>query len=213
MNVDMNKVKELISLKQKEGKKTNKRKIENLVIFLVLLVITVIVINTMWTENVDETMFENDDPNVKLVEEDFDLPVVQANTNINQDELEIKLENILSNISGVGEVKVMVTYSNTSTFVPLYNEDYSQSNTEETDSSGGTRVITQTDKSTEIIYKEENGIKEPITQNIISPVIEGAIVTAQGATNAQVKTNIISAVEAVTGIATHKIQVFEMKTN
>ena len=39
---------------------------------------------------------------------------------------------------------------------------------------------------------------------------EGAIIAAQGASNANVKANIISAVEAVTGLATHKIQVFEM---
>ena len=42
------------------------------------------------------------------------------------------------------------------------------------------------------------------------PQIEGAIITAKGASNSNVKSNIISAVEAVTGIATHKIQVFEM---
>ena len=66
------------------------------------------------------------------------------------------------------------------------------------------------DKKTEIIYKEENGEKVPITQSIISPKVEGAIVTAQGAGNSLVKTNIIQAVEAVTGVATHKIQVFQM---
>ena len=60
-------------------------------------------------------------------------------------------------------------------------------------------------------YKEENGKKVPITQTIIHPKVEGAIVTAQGANDANVKNNIIQAVEAVTGVATHKIQVFEMK--
>lgn len=40
------------------------------------------------------------------------------------------------------------------------------------------------------------------------PVIEGAIVTASGAENSNVKSNIVSAVEAVTGLATHKVQVF-----
>ncbi len=52
------------------------------------------------------------------------------------------------------------------------------------------------------------GEKTPITQSIISPKIEGAIITAQGANNLTVKTNIIQATQAVTGIATHKIQVF-----
>ena len=43
------------------------------------------------------------------------------------------------------------------------------------------------------------------------PVIEGAIITAQGAKDANIKTSIVSAVEAITGLAVHKIQVFEMR--
>ena len=75
---------------------------------------------------------------------------------------------------------------------------------------GGTRKVIETDVKKEIIYQENNGEKTPITQSIISPKIEGAIITAQGAGDASVKTNIIQAVEAVTGISTHKIQVFSM---
>ena len=47
-------------------------------------------------------------------------------------------------------------------------------------------------------------------QKVVQPKIEGAIITAKGANNADTKANIIQAVEAVTGLATHKIQVFEM---
>jgi len=43
------------------------------------------------------------------------------------------------------------------------------------------------------------------------PKIEGAVVIAKGAQNTVVKESIIHAVEAATGLATHKIQVFEMK--
>ena len=55
-----------------------------------------------------------------------------------------------------------------------------------------------------------NGENKPITEKVVMPVIEGAIVTAQGAGNASIKSSIVSAVEAVTGLAVHKIQVFEM---
>ena len=50
----------------------------------------------------------------------------------------------------------------------------------------------------------------PVTQSIIKPKIEGAVITAVGAKDSFVKTNIIQAVEAATGLGTHKIQVFEM---
>ena len=43
------------------------------------------------------------------------------------------------------------------------------------------------------------------------PTIQGAIVTAEGANNAEVKTNIINAVGAVTGLTIDKIQVFELE--
>lgn len=91
----------------------------------------------------------------------------------------------------------------------MYNESTSNSSTEETDTSGGVRTINQTDISKEIVYKQEDGNQVPITQKVITPKIEGAIITAKGAGNSNVKANIIQAVEAATGIATHKIQVFE----
>ena len=50
-----------------------------------------------------------------------------------------------------------------------------------------------------------------ITEKIMYPKMEGAIVIAKGAQNTIVKENITHAVEAATGLAVHKIQVFEMK--
>ena len=92
----------------------------------------------------------------------------------------------------------------------MYNENTKETSTEEKDETGGTRVIKESDTKKDVIYQEENGEKKPITQKTVMPKIEGAIITAQGANSIDVKTNIIQAVEAVTGLATHKIQVFEM---
>lgn len=69
----------------------------------------------------------------------------------------------------------------------------------------GTRVTQESDSSREVIYQND----EIIVQKTISPKIEGAIIAASGANNSSVKANIIQAVEAATGLATHKIQVFE----
>ena len=110
-----------------------------------------------------------------------------------------------------GNVKVLITYSESNASVPMYNENSKQSSTEETDNGGGTRRINETDNVKEVIYKEENGEKVPITEKIVMAKVEGAVVTASGARDINIKTNIIQAVEAATGIPTHKIQVFEMK--
>ena len=73
--------------------------------------------------------------------------------------------------------------------------------------------LTDTENKKEIVYSDEEGKSKPITEKVVMPVIEGAIITAQGAKDSTVKSSIVSAVEAVTGLAVHKIQVFEMGTN
>lgn len=178
---------------------SNKKKTENLVFLLIILVITVIAINTIWEDDEKEINIVNN-ANKKLattVEE----KTVQSNS------LEEKLEYILSNISGVGNVDVLITYNETEEIIPVYNKNNKKSVTNETDSTGGIRTIEETDNSEEVIYQND----EIIVQKTISPKIEGAIITATGANNANIKANIIQAVEAATGLATHKIQVFEKK--
>lgn len=92
----------------------------------------------------------------------------------------------------------------------MYNETNTLNNTEETDINGGIRKIEQTDTNKEIIYEEKNGEKSPITKKVIMPKIEGAIVTAEGAESAVIKTNIVQAVATATGIPAYRIQVFPM---
>jgi len=193
---------------KQEGEGNDKKKIENLVFFVVILIITIVIINIIWNGNKTTTKTENTTQSKQLaLTTDQDTTLSKTTTD---DNLEEKLEGILSKIQGVGEVKVCINYSASSEVVAMYNENSKVSNTEESDTSGGTRKIQETDSQKDIIYKEENGEKVPITQKVIQPKIEGAIITAKGANDAITKTNIIQAVEAVTGLATHKIQVFEM---
>lgn len=199
-------------IKQEENPEgNNKKKIENLVFFIVVLIITIAVINVIWNGNKKTNNQETNIDNKKLAESQNTLSGTSDIQNSNtQNELETKLEKILSKIQGVGEVQVCINYQESAEVVAMYNENSKTSSTEETDTSGGTRKIEETDTQKDIIYKEDNGEKTPITKKIVQPKIEGAIITAKGANNAETKTNIIQAVEAVTGLATHKIQVFEM---
>ena len=201
------KFKESIS-KQKE--QNNKKNIENLVVFLILLIITIIAINTIWGEKKEETNQEDSNTSYKKLADNINSNISSNNDQFSEYNLEENLEDILSKIAGVGKVKVLVTYSETSEVVAMYNEKSTSNNTEETDTNGGIRKIEQTDTDKEIIYEEKNGQKSPITQKVIMPKIEGAIITAEGASNPTIKTNIIQAVSAATGISTYRIQVFEM---
>ena len=198
------------SLIVKKTKGNNKKTIENLVVFLILLIVTIIAINIIWKEDKDEeTQIKQDDD----IYEEYRVLAKDDNTSNNSEKkaynLEQELEDILSKIEGVGKVQVLITYSETSQVIAMYNENQNISVTEETDSQGGVRTIESTDASKEIIL---DGESNPITEKMIMPKIEGAIIIAEGAGNASLKTNIVQAVSAVTGIATHKIQVFKMST-
>lgn len=202
------KLKKLIN-NEKEGEEGNdKKKIENLVFFVVILIITIFVINTIWNGKDKEAKQENNTNSKQLA------TINQSTSNLSNiqisEDLETKLEGILAKIQGVGAVEVFINYSESSEVIAMYNENSKVSTTEESDTSGGTRKIHETDTQKDIIYEEVEGEKTPITQKVVQPKIEGAIITAKGAGNIDTKTNIIQAVEAVTGLATHKIQVFEM---
>lgn len=200
------------SIINKKTEGNNKRNIENLVVFLVVLIITMIAINTIWGGKKEDSNEQDNNTSYKQLADNLDNTIISNNQQFTEYNLEQSLEDILSKIAGVGKVQVLITYSETSEVVAMYNEQYTSSNTEETDTNGGVRKIEQTDTNKEIIYEEKNGEKTPITQKVIMPKIEGAIITAEGAENANTKTNIIQAVSAATGLATYRIQVFEMST-
>ena len=182
-------------------KNVKNKPIEKLVFLAIVLIVTIIIINWIWNK-------EDSSEKVEIIKNDKKLALSENETE--EKTLESKLENILSNISGVGETKVFLNYTSTDEIIPMYDESSKISGTEETDTEGGKRVISQTDNQREIIYQEEAGVKTPITKKVQNASIEGAIITAKGASKANIKNSIISAVEAVTGLATHKIQVFEM---
>ena len=177
----------------------NKRRNENLIAFLIILVITLIIINKILSE--DESKNALNENNAELVTKSN---VVATEVSIENENLKVELENILSKISGVGKVEVLLTYSETSSMSPLYNESTSSS---VSTSSDGTTTET-TSESKEIFTDSSD---EAVIEKYKMPKLEGAIVIAQGAGDITVKSNIVSAVEATTGLLNHKIQVFEMQ--
>lgn len=191
----------------KDNEQSNKKKIENIVFLIIILIITLIAMNTIW--NGDNNKNEDDKEN--SIADKILATNENKTTSTTNDELENKLESILSTIKGVGAVKVFINYSESSSMIPLYDETTTTSSTEEGDSSGGTRNVTSTETQKDVVFSEKSGTKEPVTQKTTMPIIQGAIVTAEGADDATVKTKIVNAVGAVTGLTVDKVQVFQMK--
>lgn len=70
----------------------------------------------------EETNQENGNTSYKKLAENINNSIDSNNSQLNEYNLEENLEDILSKITGVGKVKVLVTYSETSEVVAMYNE-------------------------------------------------------------------------------------------
>lgn len=130
------KLKKLISPKEGEQDGNDKRKIENLVFFVISLIITIVAINIIWNGKKQKTEQENDTSSKQLASSEKIVNTNTEDTSSTIDNLEKRLEEILSKIQGVGEVKVLINYSESSEVVAMYNENSKVSTTEETDTSG-----------------------------------------------------------------------------
>ncbi len=158
-------IKEKITALVKKESKPNKKKIENLVFALILLMITVIFINNIFSKDKNE-----------IIEKDTITQKTIAKKEKERD-LETDLEDILKKIKGIEDVQVLITYSETEKYVPIYNESSSQSTTSEKDTEGGERLTESIDTNKEVI---SDANQQPITERVVYPKAEGAIISVKG---------------------------------
>lgn len=126
--------------------------------------------------------------------------------------LEKKLEESLTEISGVGEVKVVITMASSTEKVVEKEQPVNRSSTAETDYQGGSRNVNTVEMGDATVYSTQSGQSEPYVVKVIQPKVEGVVVVAQGAGNGNVNRNITEAIQVLFGIEAHKIKVLKMKT-
>lgn len=181
-------------VKRIKGKKPDKSQFFILALVgILLLVIALPTGNKNVGENT-ETSTEQEEEQLSIIEE--------------QDEVEERLEKILEQIEGVGEVQVMITYKDSGTQVVEKDLNSSSSNSTEVDSTGGERDSTDMQHQETTIYTGEEN--EPFVSQELEPEIEGVLVVAQGGGSSIVKENISEAVLALFPIEAHKIKVVKM---
>ncbi len=110
--------------------------------------------------------------------------------------IEQDLSEIISQIKGAGKVEVMVTLSDKGDTV-YASDEHTQRD--------------ETSKSIEKnhVFSKSSNEETPLIIRQTEPEISGVLICADGAANPQVKSNIISAVSALLGIKTHRIEVLE----
>lgn len=126
--------------------------------------------------------------------------------------LERRLEETLSQLSGAGNVRVMVTLQSSAQKIVEKDTQGERDAITEEDSQGGRRTSENTSHQETTVY-EGMGEKsqEPYVSKELTPRVEGVVVLAEGGENALVKRNITEAIQALFGIDTHKIRI--MKKN
>lgn len=106
---------------------------------------------------------------------------------------EERLERILSQIDGAGEVSVMITYYSSSEKNIAYE----------------TKTASREDKSESEDKKAVMTDGEPMVVKEVYPQVKGVIVTADGAGSVSVRTAISEAVAAALDVPVHRICIFK----
>lgn len=124
------------------------------------------------------------------------------------EQLEQRLVEMIEEIQGVENAKVMITLQTTEEKEVLKEEDIVQDDTNETDSNGGVRKITAYQKDETTIYiKDADGQEIPYVIAEKMPDVCGVAVVADGGDDPIVKEKIINLIKALFGIEINKIMV------
>ena len=126
--------------------------------------------------------------------------------------MEERLERILSQIDGAGQVQVMITWKSDGEKGVEKDRKSNEENVSEQDSQGGSRTTSSHDTQETTVYNSgssTSSVQEPYVSKELSPQAQGVIVIAPGGDDAVVVKNITEAVQALFEIDTHKIRIIK----
>ncbi|MDE7427779.1 MAG: hypothetical protein K2N00_00670, partial [Lachnospiraceae bacterium] len=127
---------------------------------------------------------------------------------------EEKLEESLRFVEGAGKVRVLITLKESEEKVLAKDGTLENQETVETDASGGNRHIVESREEKSVIRTvDDRGQDVPLVVKTVSPCVEGVVVIAQGADQAQVRKDIIEAIQVLFDIDMNRIAIIKMKTN
>ena len=122
--------------------------------------------------------------------------------------LELRVKELLRNVSGVGEVDVMIVLKSSSEKVIQVDNSSSKSVTTEK-GNGMDRSVETMDQEHSTVLTGSGSGQEPIVSKEVYPEIEGIVISADGGGSASVQAEISGAMEALFGLPAHKIKVLK----
>lgn len=124
--------------------------------------------------------------------------------------LEVRMEEILGNLDGAGQAKVMITTSGSTEKVVAEEVVQNKQGTEETTGAGTKKTSEKEDVERKVVM-EKGGTPFIIKEN--KPQVEGVLVLAEGADDVNIKNAIIQSVSSLLDVPVHKIAVYKMVNN
>lgn len=162
--------------------------------------------------NVEETHFlgEVNGDDEGILKQNGSNPANMQNSYI--EDMEAKVEKILSDMEGVGQAKVMITLKASREYMVEKDTPTNRSTVMEEDSGGGKRTTNENEMDEKTIYTVDgNGNEVPYVVKIKEPEIEGITVVATGGADPVVKSEITAVLQALFPLDAHKIIVVKMK--
>ena len=127
-----------------------------------------------------------------------------------EEELELRLEEILSRMEGVGRVEVMITLKASAKEV-VEKDMFTQQSINNNDMEIQTDSSVTKEETT--IYSDTDAGNVPYVVQEIYPEVEGVLVVAQGGDDSYVNLAITDAIQALFGVDVHKIKIVKMNTD
>lgn len=122
-----------------------------------------------------------------------------ANDSKAETSLEEKISTVLSQVTGAGQVRVVLTVAKGEEIVYQTNDNISSTN-ESNNANNDTVTITDAQRN-----------QEGLIRQVIPEVYQGAVIVCQGADNPSVRLAIVDAVSKLTGLGANCISVLKMK--
>ena len=188
--------------KNKEKEKGAKGKRVQVLVIMLLVGVLLLLASNYFAGRGDD----GNEPHIAEYERPTATPVSIANS----ETLARGMEEILSQIAGAGEVRVMLTFGSGAS-IYAQNVQTSLSATTEEDGEGGIRNIdVESATHTYVMVRQPDGSERPLRIQEVLPQVEGVIVVAEGAGDIAVRDALVRATHTLLGIGAHRVQVFQM---
>lgn len=179
---------------------------------LIMLILAGVVLLLFSLPSPKDTTKDTTKESNQLANETISKSTQEKTNDVYVEEMEQKLSQALTKVSGIGKTEVMITVKSSKEVVINKDTPVSSETVEEKDSNGGTRKSSNNKKEEEtILVTGKGGESLPYVIKELEPEIAGVVIIAEGGDNQIVINEITDAVEVLFGVPVHKIKVMKMK--